>query len=170
MRLHLSVESNPSFNCFKRSCHRWRSVSGREEQRPRLFTLFSRIVGIMLLLIANLISWHFPLIMNRLQLLEDSIFITAHLKSSCRHFSSFSMCDFDSEITVKSSIKAFIDGSVFLLVVSLVLRSNISIAKTKINGEITQPIILFNFCQFVEYLALEYIYIYIFFFLFQKSN
>ena len=119
--------------------------------------LFSCIVGITLLLMANLISWQFPLIIDRLRLLECFTYITAHLKSSCRRFSSFSMSDFDSEITVTSSIKAFIDGTVFLLVVSLVLRSNISITKTKINGEVTQPIIvpIFNFCQFVEYLALE---------------
>ena len=67
------------------------------------------------------------------------------------------MYDFDSEITVTSSKKAFVDGTVFLLVESLVLRSNISITKTKIYGETTQPIIksMFNFCQFVEYLALE---------------
>ena len=59
--------------------------------------------------------------------------------------------------SVTSSIKTFIDGTVFLLVVSSVLRSNISITKTKINGKITHPIIIpmFNFCQFVEYLTLE---------------
>ena len=101
--------------------------------------------------------------MDKQRLLEGFILITAHLKSSCRHFSSFSMCDFNSKIPVTSSIKAFIDGTVFLLVVSSVLLSNFSITKTKIIGEITHPIIIpmFNFCQFVEYLALEnLIYVY----------
>ena len=75
--------------------------------------------------------------MDRLRLLEGFTNITAHLKSSCKRFSSFSMCDFDSEITVTLSIKAFIDGTVFLQVVSLVLRSKISITKMEIDGEIT---------------------------------
>ncbi len=70
------------------------------------FLRFFRVLwGITLLSVANLISLHFPLIMDRLWLLEGFIFITAHLKSSCRRFISFSMCDFDSEITVTSSIK-----------------------------------------------------------------
>ena len=151
MRSHLWMESNPSFVLKDLATNDDQQVKGNSSDQD--FHALLHIVGITLLSIANLISWHLLLIMDRLWLLECFIFITAHLKSSCR----FSMCDFDSEITVTSSIKAFIDETFFLLVVSSVLCSNISITRMKINGEITHPIIMpiFNFCQFEEYLALE---------------
>ena len=116
---------------------KWKGIAATEA-----FYAFFRVLWDYISIDSIFISWHFPLIMDRLRLLEVFTFITAHLKSSCRRFSSFSMCDFYSEITVTSSIKAFIYGTVFLLVVSLVLRSNIPITKTKVNGEITQPIII----------------------------
>ena len=45
-------------------------------------------------------------------------FIIAHLKSSGWRFSCYPICDFNSEIPVTSSIKALIDGAVFLQVVT----------------------------------------------------
>ena len=154
MRSHLSIERNPFCSCFLRSCQRCRSVSGREKQRPRLLTLFSRIVGISFPLTENFISLQFPFSNDKLRHFEDFIFIAAHLKSSWRRVTSCSMCDLDSATRVTSSIKAFIDGPVIWLVLTSALRNILSITNTKICGEITQPIMMpiFDFCQLVEYL------------------
>ena len=127
---------------------KWKGITATEA-----FYSFFAYCGDYVIIDSKFNFWLFPLIMDGLRLLEGFVIITAHLKSFCKRFSSFSMYDFDSELTVRSSIKAFINGTG----VSSVLRRNISITKKKIKGEMSQPIIMpmFNFCQFEEYLALE---------------
>ena len=109
MRSHLSMEHNPFCSCFLRSCQRCRSVSGWELQRPRLLTLFSRIVEISFPLTENFISLQFPFSNDKLRHFEGFILIAAHLKNSWRQVTSCSMCDLDSAIRVTSSIKAFVE-------------------------------------------------------------
>ena len=148
------MERNPSFSNLLRSCQRCRSVSGMEYQRPRLLTLFSRIVGITIPSTENFISMQFPFIIDKLWQFEGFIFITAHLKSSCRWVTSCSMCNLDSVTRVTSTITAFIDGPVISLVLISTFFNIISITKTKNNGEKTHPIIMpiFNFCRLVEFI------------------
>ena len=124
-RSHLLMKHNQFF-CLTRSCQWCRSVKGREVAATEAVNTFWWLVEILFPLTENDTTLQLLLILDRQWHLED--FIVAHLKNSCGgRVTSRLISHLNAAIKITSSMKAFIDGTVFLL------RKILFITSTKSN-------------------------------------